>query len=476
MNERKVVDLRVRDNGEPLVDASAAVKVRDPRGGADNRYNRVRQGVAERLRQADGLLPAGLHLLLLEGHRGEGSLQDAGSGSAASGLPACTSTSAVAGHAAGAAVDVRLTDGDGHVLDRNPAVDSSLAAPEELLASVMLEAGFVPGSKERWHFSYGDRAWAALTDTSMAIYGPATAAFDHAADAAAFAVAARCDNTGRWGADDRLGTLNYISSQVRVAAASEVRLGQTVSLARPVDTTASAVNPRPAWHVMLLETERRYASADSLHLQVHGLANTHLDALGHMFLDGVGYNGVRQDDAVDMGGLQQLSIADMAGGIFTRGVLLDVAGALNKPWLEPGAVVTANLLVEAEQHSDVEVRHGDAVFVHVGLEAREHAQGPENPAVRAGLDVSAVEWLHYRQVSVYSGDCIERFPETGRALPMPLHQIGIARMGLVLLDCPQMTGLVEKCRAIGRSTFLLTAAPLVVPGGTGSPVNPVAVF
>ena len=290
------------------------------------------------------------------------------------------------------------------------------------------------------------------------------------------AVAGRCDNRGRWGADDQRGTLNHISPTIRVGAARLVQTGEVVSLAKPLDVVPSAVNPRPAWHVMHLETERPYAAADGLHLQVHGLANTHLDALGHMFLDGLGYNGFVQDEIVRMDGLTALDVAALATGVVTRGVLLDVAAAAGRPWLEPGTPVDAALLRAAADLHDVEVGTGDAVVVHVGLERRESARGAEDPAVRAGLDLSAVAWLHEHEVALYSGDCIERFPETPGPVPMPLHQIGIARMGLVLLDAPSLTGLVECCERLDRWTFLFTAAPLVVRGGTGSPVNPLAVF
>lgn len=289
------------------------------------------------------------------------------------------------------------------------------------------------------------------------------------------ALAERCSNAGRWGVQDQRGTLNYISPSHRVRAAGLVRAGCSVSLAKPVDTQASAVNVRPAWHVMHLETERPYATADSIHLQTHGLANTHVDALGHMFLDGVGYNGHRQDEVVSMDGLGALDITIMADGIVTRGVLLDVAAAADRPWLEAGETVDADLLERAEQRQGVRVESGDALFVHVGLERREAAEGPEDPSLRAGLDGSAVEWLHQREVAVYSGDCVERFPVPHGSV-MPLHQIGIARMGLVLLDCPSLTALLEACAAQGRSEFLLSVAPLVIPGGTGSPVNPLAIF
>ena len=292
----------------------------------------------------------------------------------------------------------------------------------------------------------------------------------------ALTLAARCDNRGRWGEHDQLGTLNHVTPEVRVGAAGLVRTGEVVSLARPLAVEPSAVNPRPAWHVMHLETERPYAAADGLHLVVHGLANTHLDALGHMFLDGVGYNGFAQDDVVQMAGLTALDVSAMAAGVVTRGVLLDVAAAVGRPWLEPGEPVGADLLQAAADRQGVQVAPGDALVVHVGLERREAVEGPEDPAVRAGLDLSAVAWLHEHEVALYTGDCIERFPETPGPVPMPLHQIGIARMGLALLDAPALGPLLETCTRLGRWTFLLTVAPLVVRGGTGSPVNPLAVF
>ena len=289
-------------------------------------------------------------------------------------------------------------------------------------------------------------------------------------------VAAWCDNRGRWGADDQRGTLNYISREHVARAAALVRSGEVVSLAKPLDEAHSAINPRPAWHVMHLETERPYAAADGLHLQVHGLANTHLDALGHMYLDGIGYNGRRQDDVVLMGGLTALDVSAMATGIVTRGVLLDVAAAQGRSWLDAGAIVDAAMLQAAADLHDLDVGTGDAVIVHIGLERREAAEGPEDPSMRAGLDLSAVRWLHDHEVAVYSGDCIERFPEGPGPIPMPLHQIGIARMGLVLLDAPTLTDLLAACEGHARRTFLLSVAPLVIVGGTGSPVNPLAIF
>lgn len=285
-----------------------------------------------------------------------------------------------------------------------------------------------------------------------------------------------CSNSGRWGSDDELGTLNLITAQARRRAAGLVAEGLSVSLGKDIDVRQSAVNPRPAWHVMHHESERPYASADSLHLQVHGFASTHVDALSHMFLDGVGYNGRRQADVVGNDGVRAGGVGAMRSGIVGRGVLLDVAAAAGRPWLRPGDFIGPDLLDAAEVLAGVAVEAGDVVVVHTGLEAREAAEGPEDPGYRAGLDAACLPWLRGRDVAVYTGDCIEAMPQPYLRVPMPLHQIGLAVMGLVLLDCPTLTELVATCALLGRREFLFVAAPLRVPGGTGSPVNPVAIF
>lgn len=466
----------IRDCGEPFVALDGSIRFRAQDHLGDDRAGRVRLGVVERLRAAEGDLPEGVHLLVWRGHRWSVEILEE------SLLAGQSPHDDVDPHASGAAIDVTLCDEVGRELDlstsrsRTEASDYRADAHRELLATVLTDHGFVNSSPHWWHWSYGDCGWAMAVGAPAAVYGVASAAFDLPADAQALAVLQRCTNAGRWGASDVLGTLNHITPDVRMAAASLVRTGRALSLAKPIDVRPSAVNPRPAWHVMHLETERPYATADSLHLQIHGLATTHFDALGHMFLDGVGYNGNRQSDVVTDQGVSPLDIQAMADGIVTRGVLLDVAAAHGRPWLPAGTAVGVVDLEAAEHRQGVRIGAGDAVFVHIGLERREATEGPEDPAVRAGLDVSAVEWLQEREVAVYSGDCIEAFPQRGRAVEMPLHQIGIARMGLALLDCPTLTRLLDLCHELDRWEFLLTAAPLVVPGGTGSPVNPVAVF
>jgi kynurenine formamidase len=294
-------------------------------------------------------------------------------------------------------------------------------------------------------------------------------------DADAVAAFKGCSNAGRWGDDDELGTLNYITPSKRLAAVRAVREGTLVSLSKNIDTEQGPTNRRAAWHVMHL-ANHEYSSADSIHLQIHGYATTHLDALGHMFWQGSGYNGRKQAEIVSHEGLLANSVYAMREGILTRGVLLDVAAAAGIEWFMPGDEVTPEHLEAAEAHAGLTVESGDALFVHTGLAKRQAKTGLEDPSYRCGLNLPSVVWLHEREVAVYSGDCIEVLPGPGGVVELPLHQIGLAAMGLVLLDQPALTDLLRACAERGRYDFMLMMAPLRIPGGTGSPVNPIAVF
>ncbi|MQA77422.1 MAG: cyclase family protein [Streptosporangiales bacterium] len=296
-------------------------------------------------------------------------------------------------------------------------------------------------------------------------------------DDAIVALFDRCSNTGRWGDDDELGTLNHITDAKRLAAAGLVRHGRTVSIGKDLSTVADRLNTVPMVHRLLYDQETPVSALDSVDVAPHGFAITHLDAVAHIFWRGNAYNGRRAADVWrSTGGLTTGSVHAQRDGIITRGVLLDVAGVRGVPYLPPGDTVTPDDLTAAEERAGVRVETGDAIFVHVGVERREAEHGIEDPSLRAGLDAACLPWLFDREVAVYSGDCVERVPYPSEAVPLPLHQIGLVAMGLVLLDCPRLADLVATCTELETSAFLLTVAPLRIPGGTGSAVNPLCLF
>jgi kynurenine formamidase len=144
--------------------------------------------------------------------------------------------------------------------------------------------------------------------------------------------------------------------------------------------------------------------------------------------------------------------------------------------LGAGELVSVPDLERAERLAGTEIGAGDCVVVRVGLEEREAVEGPEDVSLRAGLHHDCLPWFHEREIAVYSGDCVERVPYPSAELPMPLHQIGLVKMGLVLLDNLRLQELVATCARFSRHEFLITVAPLRTNGGTGSAVNPIAVF
>jgi predicted dehydrogenase/kynurenine formamidase len=284
-------------------------------------------------------------------------------------------------------------------------------------------------------------------------------------------------NKGRWGAGDQLGTLNHITTETRRAAAQLVREGHAVSIGRDLDTVQSPNNPSPVRHTMAYQAHTPIGAVDEIAMNLHGFANTHLDAIAHVYRGEDVYNGRSAPDVVTGAGLTFGDICAQRDGIFTRGVVLDIAGARGVDWLAPDDRVTVADLVAAEEAEGIRVGTADAVFLYVGLQKREAAEGPESLAERCGIMPEVIGWMHEREISVYSGDCIEVFPNPyGPRYAIYLHSIGLAAMGLVLLDIPAMEPLVEACRAHGRSDFLLSMAPLRLKGGTGSPVNPTALF
>jgi kynurenine formamidase len=286
-----------------------------------------------------------------------------------------------------------------------------------------------------------------------------------------------CSNAGSWDADDELGTANYITAENRIAAARLVRAGRAVSLARDLSQVPSQANPNPLVHRMLFSPiSDPIGCLDAFEVAPHSFAITHLDAVGHIFFEGTLYKGRRAAEVVTAKGLGFASILALKQGIVTRGILLDVAAARNIPWLGAGEGVDPEDLDAAERLSGVRVGPGDAIFVRVGLGAREAVEGEEDPTLRAGLTPRCLPWLHERKVAVYSGDCVEQIPSPYSRVPLPLHQVGVVAMGLVMLDNPALEELTVVVRELNRSEFMLVCAPLTIPGGTGSPLNPIAIF
>ncbi|MET7519333.1 cyclase family protein [Streptomyces sp. NPDC005480] len=283
--------------------------------------------------------------------------------------------------------------------------------------------------------------------------------------------------------DGRGGALRHLTPARVAAAAAQVRIGRTVSLAAPIETVQGPDDPEPAVHRMTGPSPSDVGSAalhfatDRVAMNVHGDADSHLDALCHVIFDGELYGGVPAS-TVTAEGARRLSVDLLENGIVGRGVLLDIPRLRGVPWLEPGDHVTSGDLTAAEAVQGVRVGPGDLLFVRVGHRLRRTELGPWNAAeARVGLHPTAVEFLAERQVTALGGDGNnDTAPSAVEDVAFPVHVLAIHAMGIHLMDYLGFEDLLPACARAGRWSFLCVVAPLRLTGATGSPVNPIAVL
>jgi kynurenine formamidase len=290
-------------------------------------------------------------------------------------------------------------------------------------------------------------------------------------------------NWGRWGEDDELGTLNELSADRIVAAARLVGSGDAVTLSHPWDTEKGIDNPHPADHHMTLLPDVDIGSGtlrfakDYVGVDYHNDTHTHIDALCHVALEGAFYNG-KPSDALTRTAAGVNTIEAVKDGLVGRGVLLDVPRLRGIPWLEPGEHIFREDLEAAEREQGVTVERGDILLVRTGHARRLRELGPWDTAnAKAGLHPTTCLFLAERRIAALGSDGNgDTAPSTTEGLAFPIHALTLNAMGLHLLDYLQFEDLVPACERAARWEFLFVAAPLRIVGGTGSPINPIAIF
>jgi kynurenine formamidase len=286
-------------------------------------------------------------------------------------------------------------------------------------------------------------------------------------------------NWNRWGANDERGTVNLMTDATRKAAAALVKEGVSVSLSRDADPVKSADNGYPLGLSMIATAQDPDPFAmETLTISFHGSAYTHMDALSHMYYKGKTYNGRAKDAVVGAGGASANTVTAFKGGFVGRGVLMDIPRLKGVPWLEPGTAITPADLDAWEKRAGVKVGAGDIVFVRTGRWARRAKVGPwDIGAQMAGLHPSVARWLKSRDVAIVGWDGHgEVSPSVVKGVDFPMHQLLLIAMGTPIFDNCDLEAVAEAAAQRKRWTFLLTASPLAIPHGTGSPLNPIATF
>ena len=287
-------------------------------------------------------------------------------------------------------------------------------------------------------------------------------------------------NWGRWGKEDQLGTLNLITPEKRQQAAKLVKRGVSVSLAHNVEKSKAPDNPRPFAHRMLAfgkGTTGQWAM-DNYSVSYHGLAHTHMDSLCHLFFRGKMYNGFSRDEVLESGA-SKLGIQNIKGGIFTRGILIDIPRLRGVRFLEPGSPILPSELTAWEKTAGVKVSSGDVIFVRTGRWARRELTGPWDASKDglAGLHASCAPWLKERDIAMLGSDAASDVIPSGiSGVSHPIHVLTLHAMGVHIFDNCDLREIARVAAEFEQWEFLLTASPLAVQGGTGSPLNPIATY
>ena len=282
-------------------------------------------------------------------------------------------------------------------------------------------------------------------------------------------------NWGRWGDDDEMGALNLITPGKRRQAAALVTSGVSVSLSHDaiMDPNIRSAGGGIPYERFMLEATATNAM-DRLTINFHGGVVSHIDALGHRFFDGKMYNGFSWQEVTETDGARKNSIHNLKNGIFTRGILVDIPRLKNLPYLEPGDRIYPEDLEAWERMAGVRVSSGDALLVRTGRWAREVEHGVASS--RSGLDPSVIPWLRERDIAILGGESPQDAPALGDMPNLAVHDFVMIMMGVHLFDNFDLDAVAETAAKEDRWEFLLTAAPLAVPGGTGSPLNAIATF
>ena len=281
-------------------------------------------------------------------------------------------------------------------------------------------------------------------------------------------------NWGRWGEDDEMGAANLMTPAKRKEAAGLVRSGTTVSLAHDF-LTEPAEDVREPYQLQMSINDEAQNSGDRIEVYFHGISYSHLDGLCHVFYQDTLYNGHDYRDVVTDDGCSLMDTTQMKDGLVTKGVLVDMARLKGVQYLEPGTKLYVEDIEAWEEQAGVRIGSGDALLLRTGRWARREAMGAGG--AMSGWDASVMPWMAERDIALLGADSVHEAPDTVPGLGFnPIHRFAIVSRGMNLLDNLDLEAAAETAARLNQWDFMLVIAPLRVPGGTGSPVNPLAIF
>lgn len=303
-------------------------------------------------------------------------------------------------------------------------------------------------------------------------------------------------NWGKWGSDDEVGSLNYLTSAEVLRGIASVRSGEVFTLQVPIGSpkaTADPVWPNRTSAVRTAVMDEGFFArgeveepADGHHyaddkIDMFLQGSTQYDALGHVWYDGQIWNGY--DAATTTDSMDKASVYPIAErGVVGRGVLIDMARFRGKKSLDRAETFTHLDLLAAAKAQGVEIMPRDILLIRTGWLGRFYELPLEEfyaDYSEPGLTYSPelVEWFQQMEIPNFATDSMgnEASSLPGTDIEIPLHSALMRNLGVVFTEACWLDDLAEACASDGRYSFLYTAAPLKVVGASGAPVNPIVI-
>src|SRR5687767_3057126 len=284
----------------------------------------------------------------------------------------------------------------------------------------------------------------------------------------------RCPS--KWGAGDERGSMNHQKPVAVMNAARLIKSGEVIELAHVLGPQMAFFGTRRfdmhAKRTFMNQFSNMRGSNEEIIITELGQVGTQFDGFAHQTHLDSWYNCQKVSENIDRGGFKKFGI-HAVGTLFTRGVLIDVAGFKGVEMLGDNYEITVEDLEGALKKQNLTLQPGDAVVIHTGWGKLYGKDNPRYVKSCPGLGVPAAQWLIAKDPMLLGADNwpVEVAPNPDKQLSLPVHQIALVVNGIHLLENLKLDELAQK--GVGEFAFMMQ--PLKIQGGSGSTVSPIAV-
>ena len=289
-----------------------------------------------------------------------------------------------------------------------------------------------------------------------------------------------CPTASKFGPDDQIGNVNYITPAKTLAASKLVTKGKSYRLGVETNKDTPAYGTRTFNIIVLQPAQAGGATIGPNKVSynddiINGWVGigSQIDGLGHLGIDGLYFNCNKAADFAAPDGLKKLGV-EKVPAIATRGVLLDMAGYFNTDIVKEGTAFNRGEIEGAMKRQGVRaIEQGDVVLFYTGWQKLSGKDNKRFISVDPGLGREGARYLASLGVAMVGSDTpnFEVLPFEKDAGVYEVHQILLALNGIYILENMNTEEMVKD----QAWEFLFTLGPPRITGGVQAIINPIAI-